>query len=88
MTYLRKTKEDAETEINRIEDNMKEQSTYLDSLEERSSLGTCCIPLQQGTFVRPFLVLVFLMTVGMQYTGAPPLAFYLVQILQESNVPK
>merc|ERR1719158_460518 len=27
------------------------------------------------------------MTLGMQFTGAPPLAFYLVPILQKSNIP-
>lgn len=85
MVPLRASLRETEAEIKRLEENIKKQKVCL--VEKQTYFKRMCILLKQGTFVRPFLVLVVLMTVGMQYTGAPPLAFYLVPILQKSKVP-
>ena len=87
MLLLRGSKEDADQEITKLERNMEEQRANLESDINESWLGTSYKVLKQPTFLRPFLVVLVLMTFGMQLTGAPPLAFYLVPILQKSNIP-
>ena len=84
MLRLRGNEEDANTEIKNIEANIKQQNTHIKYSNTREKFLTI---LRLPTFWRPFLVLLVLMTLGMQFTGAPPLAFYLVPILQKSNIP-
>ena len=60
MRYLRGTKQDAEIEIKKLENNMEEQRAHLESLEDKSYLKTCYILLKQGTFLRPFLIILVL----------------------------
>ena len=84
MLRLRANKEDANIEIKNIEANIKAQKAHIDSSNNKTMFITL---LRQPTFWRPFLVLFVLMTLGLQFTGAPPLAFYLVPILQNSNIP-
>ena len=84
MLRLRANKEDASIEIKNIEANIKAQKAHIDSSNNKPMFITL---LRQPTFWRPFLVLFVLMTLGLQFTGAPPLAFYLVPILQNSNIP-
>ena len=84
MTRLRGNEEDAKMEIKNIETNIKEQQTHV---KQGGTKLMLFMGFKQPTFMRPFLVLLVLMTLGMQFTGAPPLAFYLVPILQKSNLP-
>ena len=84
MKRLRGNEEDAKREIENIETNINEQQTHVKNFGAKQKLF---MAFKQPTFMRPFLVLLVLMTLGMQFTGAPPLAFYLVPILQKSNLP-
>ena len=84
MLRLRNNKEDANIAIKNIESNIKAQKSHTDS--SNANIKSFAL-LKQPTFCRPFLVLLVLMTFGMQFTGAPPLAFYLVPILQKSSIP-
>ena len=87
MMPLRRNSEDTTNEIKRIEENIEKQSRALESMGDVSYTQTLYRLSKQGTFLRPFLLLTVLMSIGMQYTGAPPLAFYLVPILQSTNIP-
>jgi MFS family permease len=87
MLRLRGSKEAAQEEIKKLETNMKEQKLLIDSLGTDSYFIKCYKVFKQPTFLRPFLILIVLMGFGMQFTGAPPLAFYLVPIFQKSNIP-
>lgn len=87
MIKLRGNEKIAELEIKRLENNIKEQKVCQMQARNKSYLYTLWTSFKQGTFVRPFGVLLILMTIGMHWTGAPPISFYLVPVLQKSKIP-
>lgn len=88
LLKLRGNSEVARLEIKRIEKNLEEQKSLQEKMDfQASSIKEHISVLLKGTFVRPCSVLVFLYTIGWQWTGEASLTFYTVDIVQEFNIP-
>ena len=88
MLRLRGDVRVATLDVKRLQDNVKEQQRCQNKLGGGASyMQVLWSSFRQGPFVRPFCVLLIMLTVGMHWTGGVPLSFYLVPILQRSNVP-
>ena len=78
----------ARIEMKRIDDNLTEQKMLLKQFSKQSSYGKEIFSiLSKGTFIRPSSVLIFMFTIGWQWTGEASLTFYTVDIVQEFNIP-
>ena len=76
----------AEEELKRLVKNLEEQKenskrAYVNSIWERTYRL-----VSRGTFLRPFSIIVVLYAVGLQWTGAPYLSFYLVYVIKKSSI--
>ena len=82
---LRGDKLVVEREMTRMRDNIKMQRER--KMDSNNPSNISASQFLKGTFLRPFLVLVILTSFGLNYTGAPTLAFYLIQILKRGRLP-
>ena len=87
LTSLRGNEEVAMKEIKRIQQNIEKQkeSTMMD--DESSPLMVKINVMKKGTFIRPFIVVVILLTVGWHWTGGPIIGFYTIDIIKGVKIP-
>ena len=74
-------------EIDRMEENIQEQLTQRTNNKRSSYLQEQVDIITRGTFIRPFLVLTFILSITIQWCGTPAMGFYLVDILKGFKVP-
>ena len=77
----------AELEILRMEMNIQAQRLHKVDHSGSSSVREKLNVVMRGTFMRPFLVLSFILTIGVQWSGGPAMAFYLVEIIEGFKIP-
>lgn len=87
MIRLRGKEDAAHLEIKRLEDNMNKQNQFHNKSEDTFFLKRLLLAFKQQTFLRPFIVLLVITTLGFHWTGSPTLSFYLVTTLKKSNLP-
>ena len=87
MIRLRGNSNAASLEIKRLQDNMDNQKRFKKESKDTLHLTSLMLSFKQETVIRPFFVCLVIMTLGLHWTGAPPLSFYLVTTLQKCNVP-
>ena len=83
---IRGDKSVVEKELKEMVDNIEKQKDFHGS-NDSCKISTLDSKFLKGTFLRPFLVLVVMYTFGMNYTGAPTLGFYLINILKRGKTP-
>ena len=85
---IRGDKHVVEREILRMQNNIKMQHASTGQTKSSSQSSTFGISrFNKGTFIRPFLVLVIMTSMGFNYTGGPTLGFYLIHILKRAKTP-
>merc|ERR1712135_142531 len=74
-------------EIKRIQQNIEKQkeSTVVD--DESSPLMVKINTMRKRTFMRPFMVVVILLTIGWHWTGGPIIGFYTIDIIKGVKIP-
>ena len=77
----------AKLEIARMEKNKKAQELRCQEDKDRSYIANTLNVIGRGTFIRPFLVLTFILSFSIQWSGAPAMGLYLVDILKGFKVP-
>ena len=87
MIRLRGNVDAANSEINRLKDNIKKQKQFCNGSKDAFFLTRLILAFKQETFLRPFTVLLVITTLGFHWTGSPTLSFYLVTTLQKSKLP-
>ena len=91
LTTLRGNQLVIESELRRIQSSLEEQrkEEYL----EKEANGCCSgfkeifDVLKDTTFLKPFSFLLFIFCVGLEWTGLPAIAFYMVGLLIEADIP-
>ena len=84
---LRNNEKVAKFEIDRMEKNMEEQLTGCAENNDTSYLRDQLNIVLRGTFLRPFLVLTFILSITIQWCGTPAIGLYLVDVLKGFKVP-
>ena len=87
LASLRGNEQVAMMEIKRIQQNIEKQkeSTVVD--DESSPLMVKINTMRKGTFMRPFMVVVILLTIGWHWTGGPIIGFYTIDIIKGVKIP-
>ena len=85
---VRGDKNVVEKEMMRMRENIRMQKECKTSPKSSKSLlsNLGISRFFKGTFIRPFVVLVVMTSLGLNLTGAPTIGFYLIQILKRSEV--
>ena len=73
-------------EVNRIKKNLEEQKSVKPGAANTSFYKRISNVLFRGTFLRPFCIIVVLYGIGLQWTGAPFLSFYLVYVIKKNQI--
>jgi len=79
-----------ESEFNRMQKGLEQQT--LESLKEQK-VECCSGPreivtvLKDRSFLKPFSILIFLFCIGFDWAGLPFIAYYMVGILIEADIP-
>ena len=78
-----KNKDIIEAEFNRIALNLKAQEKQLELNNEKEQKFTQRIitTVSDVTFIKPFVFLMVLFLIGMEWTSLPAIAFYMVPLL-------
>ena len=88
LARLRKDMHVVENDLERITSNLEKQKLQRQACFQDKSFCVAMLGiLRQGTFLRPFLLLSILMTVGLDFTGDPAMSYYLTQTLSNLNLP-
>ena len=87
LTSLRGNEEVAMKEIKRIEQNIKKQRDSTKTDDDSSPLVVKIKIMRKGTFIRPFIVVVILLTIGWHWTGGPIIGFYTIDIIKSVKIP-
>ena len=82
MEELRGNSELAMKEIETIENNLSKQKEVANTAHGDSVLKQKWNVLSKGTFIRPFIVVLVLLSLGWHCTGGPVLGFYIIDILK------
>jgi facilitated trehalose transporter len=77
----------AQEEFERISCNLEKQKQEHYQFQGKSAFLAIFGIMKQSTFLRPFLLLSFLMTVGLDFTGSPSMTYYLTQIFSNFGLP-
>ena len=87
MKRLRGNEPITKCELERIQKNIEKQPNHHQSTSQNASVYKRVSDLIIcGTFLRPFLIIVVLYAIGLQWTGAPFLSFYLVYVIKQNNI--
>ena len=73
-------------EVNRIKKNLEKQKSIQPGAVNTSLYERISNVLFRGTFLRPFCIIVVLYGIGLQWTGAPFLSFYLVYVIKKMDL--
>ena len=84
---MRNNDDVSKSELARLEQNMQHQLGGNVDKKNTSSCQETLSIITRGTFVRPFLVMAFLIGITLQWCGTPALSFYLVDIIKGLKVP-
>ena len=87
LTRLRKDTLVVNEEYERIVTNAEKQAKQRNLLKEKSVCIARCSTVRQKTFLKPFSLLVVMMTIGLDFTGDPAISYYLVPVLSKLNIP-
>ena len=88
LVRLRKNIHVVENDLERISSNLEKQKLQRQACFHDKSFCVAMFGiLRQGTFLRPFLLLAVLMTIGLDFTGDPAMSYYLTQTLSNLNLP-
>ena len=95
LLILRGNEVVADLELTSMSDNLEVQNKLemIEDVEEGPALRwysgfvEVYLTLKESTFLRPFGVLVVLFCIGLEWTGLPAIAFYMVNLLEEANIP-
>ena len=74
-------------EFGRISSNLEKQNQEHHQFQGKSGFLTIFGILKHSTFLRPFLLLSILMTVGLDFTGSQSMTYYLTQIFSNFGLP-
>ena len=87
MKRLRGDKDIIRIELLRIRQNLDNQNGQHRNGDHNISLYKRITSLLlRGTFLRPFLVIIVIYAIGLQWTGPPFLSFYLVYVIKQNNI--
>ena len=86
LKRLRKDENVTQVEIDRIKKNLEKQRSGQEGNDNSSFKERVSGLLFRGTFLRPFCIIVVLYGIGLQWTGAPFLSFYLVYVIKKNNI--
>ena len=87
LTSLRGDLDMAMKEIGRIEQNAAKQKQIVGTDDGSSSIMRKWEILSKGTFIRPFLVVIILLSISWHWTGGPIIGFYTIDIIEAFNIP-
>lgn len=88
LVRLRQDVEVVERDIERISSNLEKQKLqHHANFHDKSYFTAIFGILRQGTFLRPFVLLSVLVTVGLDFTGEPAMSYYLTQTLSKLKLP-
>ena len=88
LVRLRNDMDVVKRDLERISNNLEKQNLqHHANFHEKSFFTAIFGILRQGTFLRPFLLLSLLMTVGLDFTGEPAMSYYLTQTLSKLKLP-
>lgn len=96
LMILRGNEHVADLELKAIRDNLEHQiNLEKEVLEEEKRDGTRWYSglleiynsFRDSTFLKPFGVLLVMFCIGLEWAGLPAIAFYMVNLLEEANIP-